>query len=243
MQLTAYHQLTAQLELTSGLLIGSGNDAMKIGGADKTVMRNPLTQQPYIPGSSIKGKLRSLLEWRAGLVGITQGKPVGLTHLEQLSGEQKQQAQALIQLFGTSPDPKHYELAEQLGPTRISCWDADLNAEWLDNLQFGGLTEVKAENSINRITGTADNPRFFERVPAGARFDLKITWKELQKADQQLQSFLLAGLKLLEMEGLGSSLSRGYGKVQLVALQIDGEDLKGVFDQLDPFASKASAST
>lgn len=63
MKLHATHRITATLELRSGLHIGAGKDAIEIGGLDLPVVKNPFTQEPFIPGSSIKGKLRSLLEW------------------------------------------------------------------------------------------------------------------------------------------------------------------------------------
>ena len=77
MQLTQIQKLVGQIELVSGLHIGGSSTEMHIGGTDNPVVKNPVTSEPYIPGSSLKGKMRSLLEWRAGLVGITDGKPVG----------------------------------------------------------------------------------------------------------------------------------------------------------------------
>ena len=93
------------------------------------------------------------------------------------------------------------------------------------------LTEVKAENSINRISGTAENPRFTERVPAGVEFNFRITLKEFE-GDEGLEDLLLEGLKLLEHDALGGSGSRGYGRIRF---EFDDSALQQKFESLDPF--------
>jgi CRISPR-associated protein Csm3 len=92
-QLTGITTLTATLELLTGLHIGAGDAEMHIGGVDKTVVKHPLTQSPYIPGSSLKGKMRSLLEWRSGAV---QPEPLGIRDLK--TG--KPLVKEILQLFG-----------------------------------------------------------------------------------------------------------------------------------------------
>ena len=79
MQLTKIQKLTGQIELLSGLHIGSGNTEIHIGGTNNPVIKNPITQEPYIPGSSIKGKMRSLLEWHLGVIGQTDGQPLSFS--------------------------------------------------------------------------------------------------------------------------------------------------------------------
>ena len=64
MQLTDMQVIEGDLELVTGLHIGAGNDEIRIGGIDNPVLKHPYSGQPYIPGSSLKGKVRSLLEWR-----------------------------------------------------------------------------------------------------------------------------------------------------------------------------------
>lgn len=110
------------------------------------------------------------------------------------------------------------------------------SAEWISSVRTseGSYTEVKTENSIDRIAGTAKNPRQTERVPADARFDFKVTVKVLD--DENLLDTLLAGLKLLELDGIGGSVSRGYGKVKFEKLSLDGKDISADFDKIDPFA-------
>lgn len=244
MRLTQIHSLEACLELATGLHIGAGDSEMHIGGTDNPVVKHPLTQEPYIPGSSLKGKIRSLLEWRAGVVGHTGGKVLSFEHLKRLNNPaQRQQAQAILQLFGISGgdkmDEQERQIREQLGPTRLAFWDCSLNADWLtqvrDNNQL--LVESKSENFINRIAGTAEHPRNTERVPAGAQFHFRLSIKQLEGDNDDLLNTLLAGLKLLELDSLGGSGSRGYGKVKFTQLKLAHfPDIQTRFDALDPFA-------
>lgn len=94
MQLTDIKKLEGTVELVTGLHIGSGNLEMHIGGTDNPVIKNPINNQPYIPGSSIKGKIRSLLEWQLGVVSATEGKPLGFSHIEKLPAEKQAHAKA-----------------------------------------------------------------------------------------------------------------------------------------------------
>ncbi len=239
MQLTQIHVLQATLRLVSGLHIGSGDNEMHIGGTDSPVIKNPLTNQPYIPGSSLKGKIRSLLEWRSGAV-----KERVLDYQDYLNAQPTQQAAVkhIIQLFGLSGSDKPDEQqAREIGPSRLAFWDCALNVDWCQSVQDKNLllTEVKMENSINRISGTADNPRNIERVPAGAEFDFKLSMKQLN--DEDLLHTVLQGLKLLEMDSLGGSGSRGYGKVAFINLTLNGECLQQTFADIQPFEKPEAA--
>lgn len=237
MQLTNILTIEAKLELLTGLHIGGSTGEMHIGGIDNSVIKHPFTQQPYIPGSSLKGKIRSLLEWRAGVVGDTNGKPVSVQVLKKLSGEKLQRAELIAQLFGLSGDNEG-ELAQRIGPTRVSFWDCNLNNDWLDErrAQNDMLTEAKTENMIDRIRGVAEHPRQTERVPAGALFDFRLSVKKLKDDQESLIDTLLAGLKLIELDGLGGSGSRGYGKICFKELSLDGVSLQDRFVAIDPFA-------
>lgn len=244
MQLTNIHTLTGIIRLQSGLHIGSGDSEMHIGGTDSPVIKNPITSEPYIPGSSIKGKIRSLLEWRAGVVAISKGNPIGFNDLAHLNGEQKPQAESILKLFGISGGDKagnkeDIAAREKLGPTRLSFWDCSLVEAWRDKVKTKNLmlTETKMENSINRISGTADNPRNIERVPAGAEFVFKLTIKQLD--GENLLPTVLEGLKLLEMDSLGGSGSRGYGKLQFTDLKLNDTDCQSQFAAAQPFAKAA----
>ena len=118
MKLTTVTTLTGAIEVLTGLHIGSGDAEMHIGGTDNPVIKNPLTDEPYIPGSSIKGRMRSLLEWYAGVVSITNGAPLGLEHLKHL--EDDQLARDILKLFGYAPkgapDNKEAKLVREIGP-------------------------------------------------------------------------------------------------------------------------------
>ena len=62
MKLEKVVTISGQIECKTGLCIKGSNSDLNIGGADSEVIKNPLTGHPYIPGSSIKGKMRSQLE-------------------------------------------------------------------------------------------------------------------------------------------------------------------------------------
>jgi len=238
MQLEKINQVTGQIKLLSGLHIGSGSDEIHIGGIDNPIIKHPYTLHPYIPGSSLKGKMRSLLEWRAGIVAESKGKPVSIKTLEMLTGAKAESAHSIIQLFGAAGDSSNAERAEEIGPTRLSFWDAPLDSHWAKKVDENNwlYTEAKSENTINRISGTAENPRQTERVPAETKFEFKLSLKILKPEDEKLLELLLNGLKLLEMDGIGGSGSRGYGKITFINMQLNGEDLQTRLNNIDPFA-------
>lgn len=241
MQLTAIRTLTGQIELLTGLHIGGGDADMHIGGIDNTVIKHPVTQEPYIPGSSIKGKMRSLLEWELGVVSHTEGKPLGYKHLVPLPNDQKEDAKIILKLFGGAPDGKDdTELVNEIGPTRLAFWDCPLGRQWVEEMHTKNLllTEAKMENSIDRIRGVAINPRQTERVPAGAKFEFRLTLRE-HKNDGDLLDTILKGLRLIEISGLGGSGSRGYGKVQFNNLKCDDDPLDERMKTIDLFNSVA----
>ena len=167
-QLTKITTITATLTLVTGLRIGAGDSEMHIGGVDNTVIKHPLTGAPYVPGSSLKGKMRSLLEWRSGAV---QEKPLGAKDFKAAKGSQQAEIKHVLQLFGIGGGDvqDNKELVADLGPTRLAFWDCPLDASWeqevRDNNQL--LTEVKSENVINRISGVAEHPRNTERARPG----------------------------------------------------------------------------
>jgi len=238
MQLTQIQKIKGTIVLQSGLHIGAGDSEMRIGGTDSPVVKHPVTGQPYIPGSSLKGKIRSLLEWRHGLVQAANGAPYSFSYLAK--DENNLAGRTVIQLFGGAPDKADDKLVEKIGPTRLAFWDCPLNTDWKEKeLDSRHLltTEVKSENSINRIAGTAEHPRFIERVIAGAQFDFTLTLKVLSGED--LLDTVLLGLKLLELDSLGGSGSRGYGKLKFEKLTLDGADLTPRFDAITPFEQTA----
>jgi len=203
--------IKGQIELLSGLHIGGGDDTMKIGGIDNGVIKDINTDKPYIPGSSLKGKMRSLLEWNIGVVGIGDGGPF---HSKLLSDamfsntEKREEALTLLKLFGNGKsDDKFNEITPI---TRISVGDCIL-------IEVDGqhVSEAKYENVIDRKSGTASNPRQTERVPAGVKFDFDIRVKILDEDNEEsLIKMVKNGLNLVANDYLGGSGSRGYGRVK-----------------------------
>ena len=203
--------LTGKINLLTGLHIGGGDDTMKIGGIDNQVIKDPLTKLPYIPGSSLKGKMRSLLEWDNQLAGLNNGSPFSSEKLSLASN--KDNAQTLLKLFGDANNKKEPEYAI----TRISVGDSFLSQNFKDDYKDGKITvsEAKYENVINRSSGTAEHPRQSERVPAGLSFDFDIRVNVLDGDDENaLKAMVERGLELVEKDYLGGSGSRGYGRVE-----------------------------
>ncbi len=228
MKLIAIKELKGKIILKSGLHIGSGNMEMHIGGTDSPVIKHPHTLEPYIPGSSLKGKVRSLLEMESGLMIETGGDVLSPKILKKLTDEQQRKTcEAILKIFGSSGADTEEDF--NLGPTRVSFADCYLNEEWKKKAQANRwqLTEVKSENVINRIKGTAEHPRFIERVPASTEFDFLLTFKVLDDKDYELfNDYLLRGLKLLQMDALGGNGSRGYGRIEFKDLTCDGKNLE-----------------
>jgi CRISPR-associated protein Csm3 len=235
MQLIKIQKLEATLELLSGLRVGASEGEIRIGGVDNQVIRNPHNNQPYIPGSSLKGKVRSLLEWRSGAV---KSEPLGFRDISDRYPDVKR----ILQLFGVGGgDQLNEQQAKDLGPTRLAFWDALLQSDWVKRIEGDNLllTEIKTENRIDRIKGVAEHPRQTERVPAGALFDFRLSIKllDIDGDGAQLRKTLLGGLRLLELDSLGGSGSRGYGKLKFRNLRLGDSDLQAEFDALDPFAA------
>lgn len=195
-----------KLECKTGLQIGSGNTSLEIGGIDNPVIKNPITGEPYIPGSSLKGKLRSLLEWYEAPKELMKnnGSVLNDTKFD------------VCKIFGVAPSTDENK-DENLKVTRVIVRDAFLTEESKKKLQeyLGNniFTEIKAENSIDRLTSKA-KPRFFERVPKGAEFEGEIILTVYKEDDEKLLSKLYTAMKLLEDNYLGGGGSRGAGKVK-----------------------------
>ena len=237
MKLSKIKELKGTIVLKSGLHIGSGNMEMHIGGTDSPVIKHPHTLEPYIPGSSLKGKVRSLLEMESGLMIHTKGDVVSSKILSEVKNNPtlKDKCEAILKIFGSSGADREDETG--FGPTRVSFADCYLNSEWkkkaMDNRWL--LTEEKSENTIDRIRGTVAGagPRFIERVPEGTKFRFLVTFKILQEGDEKLfDEVLLKGLKLLEMDALGGNGSRGYGRI---SFEFNDKTIDEKFRALNPF--------
>jgi CRISPR-associated protein Csm3 len=191
------------VEALTGLMIGASNSGMAIGGPDKQVIRNPRTNLPYIPGSSLKGKMRSLLELFDGTFS-TDGKYGPTTNASHRAAK----------LFGyINNDEKVNNLPKQR-PSRLLVRDGELlNPEDFPNTDLP-YTEAKTENNLNRITAAA-NPRTFERVPKGAKFALELVLNVFDDDNEsELLNDLLVALRLVHDDYLGGGGSRGNGQVR-----------------------------
>ncbi|HHV7015779.1 TPA: type III-A CRISPR-associated RAMP protein Csm3, partial [Haemophilus influenzae] len=218
-------------ELQTGLHIGAGDSEMHIGGIDNSVIKHPITQSPYIPGSSLKGIIRTLLEWRSGEV---KKAPLSLDDLKE--AKNKEEVKNILRLFGIGGDAKNTDdIVKEIGVSRLAFWDCALDAGWEKAIRDDNqlLTEAKSENTIDRITSTAGNPRQTERVPAGAKFNFKLMLRQFEGDKPELLDLVLKGLKLLELDSLGGSGSRGYGKVKFTKLTVDGNARN--LDDIKPF--------
>lgn len=236
MKLKTTLRVQATLVLESGLHIGAGKDAIEIGGIDLPVVKNPFSREPYIPGSSIKGKLRSLLEW--ALEKIEPNGDVWGNNRQRHEKGEYHATDPILRAFGVSTGQKW-----EGGPTRLIVRDSPLQRAWAERVIAQGLplTEEKTEVTIDRIQGKAkDNvgTRRIERVPAGARFELEMVFKVLDVDDDDgrcdLDAFnrVLEGLKLLEHDALGGHGSRGYGRVRIQDLRVEGQSVQKDFDAI-----------
>lgn len=185
------------LSLITGLHVGGNSENVQIGGIDNPVIRTAVKDnQPYIPGSSIKGKMRCLLEQVAGSTAVGGDDEVN-------------------NLFGCIKKNQ-----EDNRPSKLIVRDAMLTDESVtvlkecENLDMP-YTEGKWENVIDRKKGTAEHPRQTERIPAGVKFNVEFIvniWDD-DKEDEMMK-MLEKGISLIENDYLGGSGSRGYGQVK-----------------------------
>jgi CRISPR-associated protein Csm3 len=225
-----------EMKALTGLRVGGSKENFDIGGLDNPVIKtlgvienydgrgNNLPEgAPYIPGSSLKGKIRSLVEWAKGRVDYMiskanndverAGKPCVCGRCE------------VCKVFGTG-DAKTLEslkLSELPGPPRLRVFDAYPTWESIQKLQetLGEniFTEIKTENAINRLTSRA-NPRKVERVPAGVVFFGEMAFHLFTKEDPELLKVVFEGMRLLEDDYLGGYGSRGSGKVRFENIEV-----------------------
>jgi len=214
--------VTGQIRAVTGLRIGGGSTGIEIGGVDNVVVRNPLTNEPYIPGSSLKGKMRSLLEKRTNAVQnrhIRMGRPEVRIH--ECEKAQDYNRCYVCRLFGVAGE------REFATPSRIYVRDVHLTRESREKLEAARtelpLTEVKWEAAIDRITSAAV-PRQMERVPAGTVFapcEFIFNFYEQGDADDaDLFMTFLQTLELLQDDYLGGGGSRGSGKIVLENISV-----------------------
>lgn len=212
MRISKFVAITGTIRCETGLRIGGTKEGIvEPGGSENTVIRHPITSLPYIPGSSIKGKMRSLLELdNSSNAQISEGRPCGC-------------GQCLVcKVFG-SHGMRNKEI------TRILVRDCQISEDSENLLKSAreekglNFAEIKSENIINRQTGVAADRglRTQERVPAGTEFKMNITLKLFEGDDEnKIVNFIRKGLDLLQKDYLGSSGSRGYGKIKIENLEV-----------------------
>lgn len=206
-------EISGTLEVVTGMHIGGSSAFSAIGAVDSPVVKDTRTNQPMIPGSSLKGKLRSLLAKR---------------YNEEFAKTPDDDAECLTELFGSAQK-------EHVKTSRLLFSDMFLdNMEELRKAGLTGATEVKFENSISRATAVA-NPRQIERVVRGAVFPLQLIY-EVEDEETMLSDFkiLKEGFQILEYDYLGGSGSRGYGRVKirdLEAVPVIGDVSEEILDQ------------
>lgn len=210
------------VETVTGLHIGGSDTGIGIGGVDKTIIRDPLTNRPYIPGSSLKGKMRSLLEKYGGL---EQNNEIDRVRIHTCTSVESYRDCSVCQIFGL-PGKEGLSL-----PTRLIVRDIHMKAEEAERLREHGrldlpYTEVKTETAIDRVTSAA-LPRQVERVPAGIRFGPAQMVYSIYSgsdcdpaADVERLATLLTGLQLVEDDYLGGLGTRGSGRVRFTGFQV-----------------------
>lgn len=195
-------ELKFQIELLDGMRIGGAGGGLEIGGVDPNLMalKDPVSGEPYVPGSSLKGKLRSILEREHGLGQAGEPCDCGLKTCP------------VCPVFGA-----HTHKKTECGTSRLTVRDAHFTKESGDSWRRNPILELKTENIIVRDRGQALNPRTQERVPAGTKFDGEMVLKVFEGDDA---ATMVKNLKhalgiLQQFDSLGSGGSRGSGRIAI----------------------------
>lgn len=191
--------LTIKIKILTGLHIGVGSDKLQIGGIDNPFIKDPVSNRPYIPGSSLKGKLRCLLETEGDYENGTKNDQINL-------------------VFGATSEylqGKGSEFKES--PTRIIFRDLMLTDDYMKKYDNGMLqTEIKTEIKIDRTKGTAADGalRTTERIPPDTEFagEVLIRYRD-EEEYERVREMLDNGIRLINQDYLGGSGSRGYGSI------------------------------
>lgn len=223
--------ITSNIKALTGLHIGGSGTGLEIGGVDKAVIRNPLTKQPYIPGSSLRGKMRSQTEKR---LGKPQNNPIAQVKIHTCKNEadyKKNGGCVVCHVFGV-PAEIGYS-----GPTRLLVRDVTLTTDSAQALDMANTelryAEIKTEVAIDRVTSAA-TLRSLERVPAGAVFGpSELVFGIYEQADYTRLQTVIEAMQLVEDDYLGGAGSRGSGKVQFTNIKVscrNSQNYSHVFD-------------
>jgi CRISPR-associated protein Csm3 len=223
--------ITGDIESVTGLHIGGAASGLDIGGIDNPIIRHPVTREPYIPGSSLRGKMRSLLDRQSGNEAnqmIRQQEPQVRVH--ECDNESQYAKCHVCQIFGLTPGDKRKGWT-RIKPTRLLVRDVLLSKDREKNPLLNAktdlpFTEVKWEATIDRITSAAV-PRQNERVPPGALFspfELVYSLYDLNgegvKNDVIWLTQVFKAMELLEDDYLGGYGSRGAGKIAFKNIKV-----------------------
>lgn len=199
-------EITGKIKVMTGLHIGGSKEFSAIGAVDSPVMRDTYSNMPFIPGSSLKGKLRFLLQEKYG----KKARDEKTNHNDD--------DLRVKRLFGSSNDKKD----EKSFKSRLYFSDSFIsNEKDLNKMGIEQITEVKFENTINRFTAIA-NPRQIERVIRGTEFDMSVIYNADSQEDlrEDIKN-LKEAFELLEYDYLGGNGSRGYGRVKIENLELN----------------------
>ena len=199
-------KITGKILSLTGMHIGGASGFSAIGAIDSSVIRDVRTDDPMIPGSSLKGKMRSLL---AKQYTDTQKLP-----------KHNNDDERIRRLFGYMQEGNSTE-EKRAFPARLQFSDMFLmNKEYLDEIGVP-TTEVKFENTINRLTAVA-NPRQIERSVAGSEYELNLIYNVV-KEDEMIEDFktIREGMRLLTYDYLGGHGSRGYGRIRFSDVRLE----------------------
>jgi CRISPR-associated protein Csm3 len=210
--------IEADIIALTGLHIGGSGADLEIGGLDKEVVRNPLTKRPYIPGSSLRGKMRSQTEKN---LGLPQNNRIGQVTIHTCKKEEEYTARGgcpVCHVFGV-PAEIGYS-----GPTRLVVRDVELTDQSAADLVKAHTdllyTELKTEVAIDRVTSAAV-PRTIERVPAGVVFSpAELVFGIYEAADYKRLKVVFEAMQLVEDDYLGGQGSRGSGKVRFENIKV-----------------------
>lgn len=234
--------IECEIETKTGLHIGGAESSLSIGGVDNVIIRDPLSDRPYIPGSSLKGKMRSQME---KFHGLAQNQRIGRdVYIHTCKSAEEYAGCIVCHVYGL-PGEANFSTS-----TRLVVRDVQLSDDSVKKLNAAKtdlpFSEVKWEAAIDRVTSAA-TPRQMERVPAGAVFGpAEMVYSIYEPADLDRFANVVEGMQLLEDDYLGGSGSRGSGKVvfrnvKLTAKSRDsyrqGQDYERTFDSLDDLAA------
>ena len=211
--------ISGKIELVTGMHIGTGGEFAAIGAVDSPVIRDAMTSKPIIPGSTLKGKLRSVLAKKYSPLANSAGDD----------------SEDIKKLFGAGNRPSRVIFS-------------DMHLSNMDDLNDKGIytpTEVKFENTINRLSGVA-NPRQIERAIRGCEFDMDIVYNA-EKDDETINDLklLAEGMKMLKYDYLGGHGSRGYGKIRFKDLRAEavaGEIQDSIIQQINDMLTDVNGS-